>query len=124
MIRRTPRSTRTDTLFPYTTLVRSQYPERRDNTIHTLRRRLPFCDSVDRANIFPRKLVSGCVAVISNSKSHDTFFVQAFLRDFWVERLYSQLYSDEPDLQDSFTSIHIWSDGAARPEDRPGRQKY
>src|SRR3546814_5226981 len=29
MIRRTPRSTRTDTLFPYTTLFRSQGPSRR-----------------------------------------------------------------------------------------------
>src|SRR3546814_6354680 len=29
MIRRTPRSTRTDTLFPYTTLFRSHLPERR-----------------------------------------------------------------------------------------------
>src|SRR3546814_12079940 len=30
MIRRPPRSTRTDTLFPYTTLFRSDYDERRD----------------------------------------------------------------------------------------------
>src|SRR3546814_4750003 len=30
MIRRPPRSTRTDTLFPYTTLFRSQYPVPRD----------------------------------------------------------------------------------------------
>src|SRR3546814_10177643 len=31
MIRRTPRSTRTDTRFPYTTLVRSDVPERGGN---------------------------------------------------------------------------------------------
>src|SRR3546814_1434475 len=30
MIRRPPRSTRTDTLFPYTTLFRSQYPDELD----------------------------------------------------------------------------------------------
>src|SRR3546814_4635224 len=31
MIRRPPRSTRTDTLFPYTTLFRSQQPDRRQH---------------------------------------------------------------------------------------------
>src|SRR3546814_4143093 len=41
MIRRPPRSTRTDTLFPYTTLFRSMERPRR--------RRLPF-----RANLLPR----------------------------------------------------------------------
>src|SRR3546814_7807559 len=35
MIRRTPRSTRTDTLFPYTTLVRSRRPRRDHDARHT-----------------------------------------------------------------------------------------
>src|SRR3546814_5818102 len=34
MIRRPPRSTRTDTLFPYTTLFRSTYQDTIDNTVH------------------------------------------------------------------------------------------
>src|SRR3546814_10995502 len=35
MIRRTPRSTRTDTLFPYTTLFRSTWPEGHNMVMYT-----------------------------------------------------------------------------------------
>src|SRR3546814_4495239 len=43
MIRRPPRSTRTDTLFPYTTLFRSQYKQAKyEEAIGT------FCDILDR----------------------------------------------------------------------------
>src|SRR3546814_10402700 len=38
MIRRPPRSTRTDTLFPYTTLFRSGSPLAAHGAVHTLRR--------------------------------------------------------------------------------------
>src|SRR3546814_1315464 len=41
MIRRPPRSTRTDTLFPYTTLFRSPDGSERIGCLHTLRRTLP-----------------------------------------------------------------------------------
>src|SRR3546814_5785892 len=46
MIRRPPRSTRTDTLFPYTTLVRSQ---RRDGNPHRDRDRRDRGDETDRS---------------------------------------------------------------------------
>src|SRR3546814_2396956 len=38
MIRRPPRSTRTDTLFPYTTLFRSEYARHQSERMHRLRR--------------------------------------------------------------------------------------
>src|SRR3546814_10759537 len=39
MIRRPPRSTRTDTLFPYTTLFRSSFPPDGENSQHDLAQR-------------------------------------------------------------------------------------
>src|SRR3546814_15218273 len=46
MIRRPPRSTRTDTLFPYTTLVRSQMERRRARAFGQL---LEIADLIERA---------------------------------------------------------------------------
>src|SRR3546814_2526948 len=43
MIRRPPRSTRTDTLFPYTTLFRSQPARQLPGQRQSLRRRSPVC---------------------------------------------------------------------------------
>src|SRR3546814_10847168 len=42
MIRRPPRSTRTDTLFPYTTLFRSAHPRARDPGARTVRRPVSY----------------------------------------------------------------------------------
>src|SRR3546814_20226988 len=42
MIRRPPRSTRTDTLFPYTTLFRSPAPEPMENLLALQRARIKF----------------------------------------------------------------------------------
>src|SRR3546814_12655937 len=55
MIRRPPRSTRTDTLFPYTTLFRSRLKER---TVYDLvaRKAIP-CSRVTGKLIFPRRLI-------------------------------------------------------------------
>src|SRR3546814_6816055 len=47
MIRRPPRSTRTDTLFPYTTLFRSHRPETRHKALRRIRR--------SRHRAFPRR---------------------------------------------------------------------
>src|SRR3546814_7451171 len=45
MIRRPPRSTRTDTLFPYTTLFRSSFLRRRHGAAHGVANREPFAGS-------------------------------------------------------------------------------
>src|SRR3546814_4691856 len=59
MIRRPPRSTRTDTLFPYTTLFRSQWPHRQARRIahHRDRRRHPDQDRFDQGR---RRLENPC----------------------------------------------------------------
>src|SRR3546814_5304571 len=51
MIRRPPRSTRTDTLFPYTTLFRSRLPVHPIFTLHDDRRRLPHRLDIARLDI-------------------------------------------------------------------------
>src|SRR3546814_15728599 len=58
MIRRPPRSTRTDTLFPYTTLFRSVYAIRSD------------CSSIDVASLsanFAKMAIPGAVQNMGNS---------------------------------------------------------
>src|SRR3546814_3323119 len=45
MIRRPPRSTRTDTLFPYTTLFRSSSPAPRPRTARRRRRTMRWCSA-------------------------------------------------------------------------------
>src|SRR3546814_20026231 len=59
MIRRPPRSTRTDTLFPYTTLFRSSghRPEGQDISLHIQRRRAGFEGVIPHKNrpSFPRR---------------------------------------------------------------------
>src|SRR3546814_13493800 len=47
MIRQPPRSTRTDTLFPYTTLVRSVNPERKSAELTRARTVRPYIGTVD-----------------------------------------------------------------------------
>src|SRR3546814_3391444 len=56
MIRRPPRSTRTDTLFPYTTLFRSLQPARRDQ--------IGLLDVVEEEVLFPGGILEAVVALL------------------------------------------------------------
>src|SRR3546814_14732858 len=73
MIRRPPRSTRTDTLFPYTTLFRSDFPE---DALNTRWGALYF----DTKGVFKllsvspdweAMLVSGCIPLVSHSSTDE-----------------------------------------------------
>src|SRR3546814_19499331 len=66
MIRRPPRSTRTDTLFPYTTLFRSPTPSRRVRPVCWQRFRSGRCrqprDHADRQRSEERRVGKECVS--------------------------------------------------------------
>src|SRR3546814_10064439 len=55
MTRRPPRSTRTDTLFPYTTLFRSVQFHRVTKVVHQIEDRVELVDRIDRIRL-PRRL--------------------------------------------------------------------
>src|SRR3546814_7243319 len=62
MIRRPPRSTLTDTLFPYTTLFRSQHPVARDlGSSHLGFREVAAVQHLRRQELAHRDLVGGAV---------------------------------------------------------------
>src|SRR3546814_20768971 len=61
MIRQPPRSTRTDTLFPYTTLFRSKSPDRHDFSLYPVRG-LPFADGAATLTAFTAAAVARAIA--------------------------------------------------------------
>src|SRR3546814_19254345 len=69
MIRRPPRSTRTDTLFPYTTLFRSTFT-RRQQSAHDIRRH-DVCKDVARMEAFAKRTGHGAaVLVLTNDNAY------------------------------------------------------
>src|SRR3546814_12113322 len=62
MIRRPPRSTRTDTLFPYTTLFRSRHHEQRAMFVKAFQRRARLDAGEDHAVAGAREQVAGIFA--------------------------------------------------------------
>src|SRR3546814_4492397 len=83
MIRRPPRSTRTDTLFPYTTLFRSRSSSRRHGTpqarAHTSRRASPSQASSQARVLSMRSIAPGVGAAGRRSEEH-TSELQSLMR--------------------------------------------
>src|SRR3546814_20814230 len=69
MIRRPPRSTRTDTLFPYTTLFRSRQIRKANGNVH------PFSDKIDHA--VQKERANLCVRMRRQEALDDRHHVQA-----------------------------------------------
>src|SRR3546814_1072461 len=80
MLRRPPRSTRTDTLFPYTTLFRSALPRRPRNTTRragSAPRCSPDCASKpDRTASARKRILLGQAIEVPDAASHEVPVVQ------------------------------------------------
>src|SRR3546814_16202463 len=63
MIRRPPRSTRTDTLFPYTTLFRSEFGQP-----HGLRGRITTCGHILPTNLEPALMKTGSIYTVGDTR--------------------------------------------------------
>src|SRR3546814_18866882 len=63
MIRRPPRSTRTDTLFPYTTLFRSEFGHP-----HGLRGRITTCGHILPTNLEPALMKTGSIYPVGDTR--------------------------------------------------------
>src|SRR3546814_14941146 len=120
MIRRPPRSTRTDTLFPYTTLFRSPSPHSRTRWWHRPRRRSPrgrfpllSLPSVSSQLRFGARFVMNSIAL----DHHGAFFVQTEnldhralapeLEDRLVQRAHRR---DVPEVRPADNDHHLVED--------------
>src|SRR3546814_4010430 len=114
MIRRPPRSTRTDTLFPYTTLFRSPGPRGR---------RLPEADWVFRSSIRRSRRPCGCISSVlpadtERSEEH-TSELQSLMRISYAvfclkkKKKNTQHYYTI-DMQKSDNSLSIITSGSIR----------
>src|SRR3546814_6939165 len=92
MIRRPPRSTRTDTLFPYTTLFRSVYI-----SISSYQGDLSHIEEVilvDPATNFPANPETGGQLIIGNTAASNTIYGGAGGDEIWGQGLADLLYGD------------------------------
>src|SRR3546814_3173460 len=81
MIRRPPRSTRTDTLFPYTTLFRSQVPERLGGkVIEAKNLSMAYGDKLLFENLSFTLPPGGIVGVIGPRSEEHTSELQSLMR--------------------------------------------
>src|SRR3546814_10205712 len=79
MIRRPPRSTRTDTLFPYTTLFRSGY-RRQGRPRCRARRESPKARHARRLRPPPRPRAAGCRGRLRHRSEEHTSELQSLMR--------------------------------------------